>query len=639
MADPVLDQLRPLEAAIEAAVKANNPALVKEYTLEMQRILGQNNPSITNTAFQPSRARLPGDIKGEMSLESPTQQGYAGAGAGAMRLVQGVKQAFGGDVSPEEIEDNKSLQNATIPSQIGGGVGTALPFAVAPGRLGAQVVAPIVRSAGGKIPSALQWGRVGTVADATVTGGGLGALTEPGTWEDRSRAGVLGAAGAAVPTGAVAAVQGGRRQVTGTGRDIAIAEQISEDLGKTRAERLAELLSNDGYQARQYGVRPSSAMATGDPTLSVWELGSRTRQGDLWRELDRANGQARWEELSRRSDPTTNATLRAERNSKTSALRDEALEAGNVTSAMSNSEGMPPGLLLPIRQKINDLRTGNAKPNANVQHMADWLEMNIDKATPGQLYEIRKLMTEDIPKGMNDQLGAALKGARVQRMELVKLIDDALDTVSGGSYGEYMAKYKALSPEIASNTALGKIKERLRGGLGEGVVPPSMGISPAPATVGRLAKNEGERVFGGKTFDQLTPTDRAWIDILQQDLAAQSASMKAQGIVGSATAGNAEAAARGSSALGRVAREGALTAVVPSAGRIGTSVFEAMLSKMTRMNEQELARLLQNPQALAEALRRASGGEAIIRGAGQTGGSGGARALADALDAYQSYQK
>jgi hypothetical protein len=637
MADPILDQLKPYEAAIEAAVKANNPALVKEYTLEMQRILGSNNPAITNTAFQSSRDRLSGDIKGEMSIENPTQQGYAGAGAGTLRLVQGVKQAFGGNVKPEDIEDNRSLQNATISSQIGGAVGTALPFVVAPGRLGGQVVAPVIRSSGGKVPSILQ-SRIGTVADATLTGGILGALTEPGNWEDRSRAGVLGAAGAAVPTGAVAAVQGGRRQLTHTGRDIAIAEKISEDLGKSKASILADLLANDNYPARQYGVKPSSAMVTGDPTLSVWELGSRTRQGDLWRELDRVNGQARWEELGRRSDPTTNATLRAERNSKTGALREEAIEAGNITASMSNSEGMPPGLLLPIRQKINELRTGNAKPNGNVQHMADWLESNIDKATPGQLYEIRKLMTEDIPKGMNDQLGAALKGARVQRMELVKLIDEALDTVSGGSYGEYMAKYKALSPEIASNTALGKIKDRLRGGLGEGDVPPSMGISPAPATIGRLAKNEGERVFGGKTFDQLTPTDRAWINVLQNDLAAQSSSMKAQGIVGSATAGNAEAAARGSSALGRTARESLVTALTPS-GRLGTSAVEAAIAKVSKMNEQELARLLQNPQALAEALRRASGGAAVIRGAGQTGGSGGARALADALDAYQSYQK
>jgi len=58
MKDPILDQLRPLEAAIEAAVNANNPALVKEFTLQMQRILGSNNPAITSTAFQSSQARL-----------------------------------------------------------------------------------------------------------------------------------------------------------------------------------------------------------------------------------------------------------------------------------------------------------------------------------------------------------------------------------------------------------------------------------------------------------------------------------------------------------------------------------------------------------------------------------------------------
>jgi len=630
MKDPILDQLRPLEAAIEAAVNANNPALVKEFTLQMQRILGSNNPAITSTAFQSSQARLPGDIRGEMRIETPVQQGYAGAGAGAMRLVQGIKQFFGGDVSPQEIEENKALQESTIPSQIGGGIGTAIPFSILPGRVGAQVIAPGIRVVGGKVPSALQLGRTGTVADATLTGGGLSAITEPGNWEDRSRAAAFGAAGSAIPTGITASMQGARRQITGTGKEIGIAEKIIEDVGTEKSRKLADLLSNDNYPARGYGVNPTSAMVSGNPELKVWELGSRTREGGLWSPVDAANAQARWEEMARRADPSANAALRAEREIKTTALRDEALNAGDITSAMANSEGVPSGVLLPIKQKINELRTGSTKPNQDVQRMANWLDENLDKVTPGQLYEVRKLMTENIPKGMNDQLGASLKGARVQRMELVRLIDDALDTVSGGSYGEYMAKYKALSPEIASGSALQKIQSSLRGGLGEGVVPQSMGASPAPATVGRLAKKEGEKMFGSKTFDQLTPTDRAWINILQQDLADQASSMKAQGMIGSATAGNAAAAQRGSTALGRVARSG-IASLTP-AGAIGGAAAETILARISKMNEQELARLLQNPKALAEALKKAGQGEEIIRAAGQTGGAGLARVLSETMD-------
>ena len=50
------------------------------------------------------------------------------------------------------------------------------------------------------------------------------------------------------------------------------------------------------------------------------------------------------------------------------------------------------------------------------------------------------------------------------------------------------------------------------------------------------------------------------------------------------------------------------------------------------MNEQELARLLQNPKALAEALKKAGQGEEIIRAAGQTGGAGLARVLSETMD-------
>lgn len=626
-ADPILDQLRPLEAAIEAAAKANKPELVKQFTLEIQRVLGSHNPSITSAAFQPSSERMPADIQSVVGAESGLQQGFAGAGAGTNRLVQGVTQAFGGDVSPQEIADNRSLQDATPMTKAGAMAGTVAPFAVAPARVGGQLLGPALRMAGREVPSALQLGRAGMVGDAAATGGALSALTQPGGWEDRGRAGMYGLAGAAIPTGAVAAVQGGRRIATAPGQRIGIAEKIGEDLGDSKAQELAQALSKDTYPARGYGVNPSAAMASGDPTLSVWELGSRTRQGDLWTGLDKANAQSRWEELLRRSDPAQGAALRATRAEKTGALRDEAMEAGVITSAMANSKGIPAGELAPIRAKINELRTGDAKPNANVQHMVDWLEKNLHEVTPGQLYEVRKLMTEDIPKGMNDQLGAALKSARPQRIELVRLIDEALDTVSGGSYGEYMAKYRALSPEISSNAALQRMADSLRGGLGQGVVPPSMGASPAPATVGRLLKKEGERTFGAQKFDQLTPTDRAWADVLQGDLASQAQNMKAQAMVGSATAGNAEAAGRGASALARVTASHLGNAAT---GGLGGSMATAALDRVLKMNERELAALLQNPKALAEALKNARSGAQIIRGSGQVG-SGAAQALREEL--------
>jgi len=637
MADTLLDSMRVFENALDVAAKAGDINAAREISAKMGEYM-QANSRVPADKVLTSQERMPGDIRSQVP-QPYYEQLLAGAGTAPVRAYQGLIGAFGGQVNPTDIQSNEGLKSATPLTQLGNVAGNVMMFGGMPARLGGQVIAPALRAGSRVLGSAAEatgasslanalrtFGnvaptttRLGSGIDATLTGGATSAAIEPGGWEDRAKAAAFGTGASAIPSLAVGGGQGLRRKLTSAGQDIGIAERIGADLG-SNAENIIQQLRSGSYPARSYGVSPSAAMETGNPQLGAWELGSRVRQGDRWVGIDKANAAARFEALNNRGDSEIIKMLRDARNTETSGLRNQAMSDANTSVQLSNSNGISNKEFSAIQRKIDDIRTGPDKPNPAAQEMANWLESNIQNATPEQLYTVRKLMTEDIPKGPADKLGAALKGARVQRIELVGMIDDVLNKVSGGKFGEYMTKYREMSPEISSRSAVAKIVDTLRGGAAPGVVPETMGHSGGAGfrTVERLTKQHGEKEMGATKFDQLLPEDRQLLDTVASDLRSQSANQKGGAIIGSSTAPNAAAAARGGSAVSAIARQ-LLSAGGGIPGRIASGRIEKTLAGIEQSTDEQLAQLLQNPQLLADALRKSIAGKQLLRQSQQLG--------------------
>lgn len=464
--------------------------------------------------------------------------------------------------------------------------------------------------------------RLGMTADTGVTMGGLSAITTPGDTSDRMRAGVL-SAGAAMAAPAVAGVlgMGGplHRATTQGGRRTAVGEALRTELGG-QADDVAAGLRIPSATGAVLRTQPSASMVTGNPTLEVLENASRVKRPDLWRNFDQMNGKQRWDALlASAGTPEELAMLKAARDSLTSPMRDRALDSASYS--VRKGLGDVQQTMQPMRDKLVDLMEGRTRPNPDVQVLANYVSKQLDRVTtPGQLYEIRKVLTDGIKSGPTSELSQAARSARPQRMEIIGIIDDALDDLSNGAWGRYMTAYKEASKEVSSKEAMQKIADSLGRGQPLGAVPTAVGESAAWKTMGNLRDRFGMQVYGSKALDKLTPEDRRVIESLVTELKSQSNAMSAKGVLGSPTAQFLANAGRGDAVTRRIV-EGGVERMLPVPG--GGFMASKMFDLLGRKSEEEMAALMQNPQLLAEALQKAAIAQGIMRGSQKAGVAAG----------------
>jgi len=503
------------------------------------------------------------------------------------------------------MQNWKAVAGATPYTQggnIGGNVGM---FSVLP----AGAVGTGMAMAGRTLP------RLGAVADMAATQGGLAAATTPGDAGERTLAGLLGVGSGAIP-GAVGAVQGARRMVTKEGKQLDLAEGLRRELGKD-SEGLTTSLEGT-YPASRYGVNPTAAMLTRHPTLEVMETGSRARTGDQWAQFDRMNAEARWGAIeSAAGTPQELATIRAARDALASPKRTEALSA--TGGSLKVGKGSPYG---DLTEKLDSLTTGVERPNPAVQAMVGYVNKELEKGvTPEQLYSVRKFLSEGYKSGPPTELANSVKGANVQRREIIAQLDNVLDDMSGGKWADYLKTYKEASPLINSRESLLKIKGALEKNLPEGMVPPAMGEKVRPTALGSALRQFGEKQFGTQTFDRLLPSDRQMLSTFLEDMNAQAGVLSSATKMGSPTA----------SLMANSGRVGGITnAAIDAAGNAiplaGGAMAASAKGSLARTNEEALAELLKNPKKLADELRRAKVAAELLRKSGQVGAGAGAGA-------------
>jgi hypothetical protein len=201
----------------------------------------------------------------------------------------------------------------------------------------------------------------------------------------------------------------------------------------------------------------------------------------------------------------------------------------------------------------------------------------------------------------------------------VQLIDETLGTLSGGGWKEYLSKHSAGMKPIESKQALQDIVGSLERGMPTGVVPPAMGESPAWKTVGTLRDRFGQKELGKRTVDTLLPEDRELVDAIVDSLKRQADAMTSKATLGSPTAPLLASAGR-ADAVSRTVLQNGVGKLLPGGDILASKLFD----KLGRQGEEALARLLQDPDAMAEAIASAIRARQLKGGMSRAGAAAGA---------------
>ena len=608
MAEKVINSpsIKQIEDAINAEAEKPNPDLAAmRELLDMSRnVLSSGG---VKPAGPPSMQEL---VSAEVRSEPTYKQALIGAGTVLPRAAQGLRGIFS-DVPKQEIEELKMVRGSTPAATLGAMGGDLALFAGMPVK-GLGAIPAVTRAA----PLVLS--RPGQIVDMMATSGLTQAALAP---EDKGMAAAIGTLGGALP-----AVVGGTQRMLpqsagGVSRPQVAGESLLRDFGSDSEKLIRQLRSEYNLVP---GVAGTSSVVTQNPYLRTLETGSRVGNPQLWMPLDESNAAARFAELLRLSgSPAEREALKEARTVATTGPRNEAFQAAKTIESMSRQD-----TLSPLRASLDVLLKGEQRENPAVKKVAQYVIGAIDNPagiTPEQMYTVRKILTGQIKTGATDELGAAAAAARRETVGIVKGIDDSLDNLSGGMWSDYLKTYGAASKDLNSKQALQDVIDKISTGHAEGKIPPALVGQTGELTLGRAVENLTRQQFGAKTVDLLTPDARRSIEQMKQDLMRTAQGMNARATGGSPTAtyqaarGQANDLASQLASYTGAAAGGVLGGNVGAA--IGGSVGRGMVGQSGGKNAEILARLLQNPQYMAEMLQKAQQSQLLLDIA-KRGGSG-----------------
>lgn len=600
---------RDIEAAINLEASKETPDLnvIKELTTAWQSMAAASGVKQRTPTMRDA-------VSAELAASPKAEQFAAGMGTSLPRMGMGLRGIVG-TVPQDQIDELNNVRDATPWTKGGAMVGDMLGFGMIPGRG--------INTAANVLGKSVLTGRLGATADAALTGAVTNSALTP---ENRLTSGVMG-----LTAGLGPAVVGVGQRVTNSGGDKwktrSSGESLYGQLGD-QADSVIQALKTP-YGAVP-GVQGSAAVVTGNPVLRSLETGSRVKNPQEWQVFDVANTEARFKQLlNMAGTEAEREALRAQREQITSSARQAAMN--EITKRVQSGDTLSAA---PIIKSIDDelqvLKTGEKRPNPNVQKVVDYAEkqfFNKDGTTPQQLYEAKKFLTGQIKTGPNDELGSAVASARRETVGLVKKIDEALDTLSDGAWSSYLTKYGDASKNLKSQEVLQDVIDAIQKGYPIGKMDIASlsgksGARPLGMTVERFAQKD----LGSKTIDQLTPEHRAAIEALKRDLdaTAQAMNMRATGGPGTATELLAASGARKlENSLANIA-SGGIGGIIggPAGSAAGAVLSNSALSALAASGaegQKILARLLQNPQLMAAALEQAKRSQGLLSGSGYGG--------------------
>jgi len=599
MAETVISSpsIKQIEDAINAEAQKPNPNLEV-----MRELLDMSRGVLSSAGVKPAGPpTLQERVSEEVRAEPTYKQALIGAGTVLPSAAQGLRGIFG-DVPRQEIEELKMVRGATPASSLGAMGGDIALGASLPTR-GLSAIPGVAKT----IPALLS--RPGQIADLMATSAATQAAIAP---EDKGTAAAFGAGAGALP-----AVFGGVQRALpqsagGVSRPQIAGEKLLRDFG-SNSEDVIKQLKNE-YNLVP-GVSGTSAVVTQNPYLQMLETGSRVGNSALWTPLDQSNAAARYAALLRMSGTQAERDALIEaRTAATAGPRKEAFEAVRTIEGMTRQRTLDP-----LRQSLDALARGEQRENPAVQKVVQYVSNAMDNPagiTPEQMYTVRKILTGQIKTGANDELGAAAAAARRDTIGVVKGIDESLDNLSGGMWTDYLKTYGAASRDLNSKQAMQDVLDRISKGNAAGRVPPSLSGQTGELTLGRAADDLTRQQFGSKNVDLLVPETRQSLEQMKQDLMRTAQAMNARATGGSPTASYQAARGQANDLASQLAGYTGAAAGGAVGGNLGAAVGSAagrgMTGEAAKKNAEILARLLQNPEYMAEMLRKAQQSQLLL---------------------------
>jgi len=470
-ADELLRQLGlTARAGIEGAASlpsmvANVPYALTDVGIGLAQKMGANVPTLQQRGISATRSgQIIADILGLPKPETQMEQG-----------VQSIAQAMTGAGSAARMAAAAAPRLASPTAQQ-----TAQTLAQSPL---AQVLAG------------------GTAASATEAvkemGGGTGA---------QLAAGLFG--GAMIPgsAGGAQTVSRAAREIvrpgTEAGREV-IAGNVLRSLASD-AERA--IMAAEGYQAPIAGYRPTTAQATRDIGLASAETPIRglDQTGKFAQQQVEAN-RARMAILDRLAkDKDALERAAAKRDEVTSPLREEAfLKAQNVSPETFQS-----ATALTVNRTIDDILKSDVGARGTVIKTMNWAKEQLSRGTtPARMYEVRKDL-RDAAQGLLDKEGAAYSLAKRELEQVIRSVDDAIDSAAPG-YKDYLDKYAKSSRGIERMEAA----QQFRGKV--------MSTIPDPSNIGEylISQPSFTRAIRAAAEDtKLSKTQLAVLQRVSQDI-------------------------------------------------------------------------------------------------------------------------
>lgn len=544
----------------------------------------------------------------------------ANLGAGFSKLGRGVRDIFPGGRSDAEKQDSRIRDEALADSTTGGGllqtaaeVGPTLAIpaggfvkAAGAGLRGAQAAGRAMVGAAPQAASAAAGAaRMGTAAaatDAALAGGVMGAAQERTSDESRLGNAALGAALGGVLPFVVAGGKGLYQMLSMGGAEQKAAERLINEVGGIdAAQALVDKIKNAprAHPAVE-NIPLTTAETTGNAALGVAERRSAAANPAPWTDFRATQRSAKADALFDITRGADDLDARvAARDTATAPLRGKALSAA----------AQDPWFHEPVVQASQRIAQSGGGANPAVQSVLGYVDRELSNGiTPERLYEVRKVLVDKLggPKDITDALGASVKTARAQTMEIVNAIDTALEQASKGKWKDvngtatanqarrkYMNEYSRLSRPVDDATASSKLRDYYLGEGGPRTIDAAGNEIPSVTgtNLGRQMEKLGSNGFG-ETWQMGT---RDGLDALLATV--RKSELLQAAIKNAGTSGGGSNTAMDVASLVRNAQ------MLPNQGII-SQIAGAAGNRSTKLQMAALTDALQNPQLFVRGVEK-----------------------------------
>jgi hypothetical protein len=248
----------------------------------------------------------------------------------------------------------------------------------------------------------------------------------------------------------------------------------------------------------------------------------------------------------------------------------------------------------PVERAMRSIQGGPMSANPAAMRLASYIEETLGPGiTPAKLYEARKVINDRLsgPHVIGDEMSAAVKGAEREALMMRDAIDEAINGASGGQWGRYLETYGRASRPVEAARGAQAAREVFSA---EGV--PELGGVPE-VTQTRLTRALAAARGRGNFPRQLSAPGEETMSALSDQIGRANEVQKARKLAGTAGGGS-----QTSTDLALDTALHSLSGTIPGV----RPVVEFLSQRGDRALKAEVVRLLQDPQAAAQAIRAAA---------------------------------